>query len=120
MEASKFAFEIEFFADLHKRMPRDLKIAAILAQLYTESGKIDEGLRIDRKLVRLSPEDPTAHYNLACSLALKGRKREAVKAIQQAISLGYRDYAWMRKDPDLVQLQDYPAFRTLLEAFKHD
>ncbi|CAI8274098.1 MAG: Uncharacterised protein [Opitutia bacterium UBA7350] len=120
MESSKFAFEIEFFADLHKRMPRDLKVAAILAQLYTESGKVEEGLKIDRKLVRLCPEDPTVHYNLGCSLALKGRKNEAVKAIRHAISLGYRDYDWMSKDPDLAELQTYPAFCSLLQAIKHD
>ena len=99
-------------------MPRDIKVASILAQLYTESGHLDEGLKMDRKLVRLNPEDPTVHYNLACSLALKGRKSDAVKAIRQAVSLGFKDYHWMRNDPDLEQLQDYASFCELVEEME--
>jgi Flp pilus assembly protein TadD len=118
MESSKYAFELEFFADLHKRMPRDLKVAGILAQLYTESGQVDEGLKMDRKLVRLNPNDATAHYNLGCSLALKGRKSDAIRAIRNAFSLGYRDYHWMRNDPDLEQLQDYKPFLELIRELE--
>ncbi|NCG08699.1 MAG: tetratricopeptide repeat protein [Verrucomicrobia bacterium] len=118
MESSKYAFELGFFAGLHKRMPRDLKVAAILAQLYTESGQVDEGLKMDRKLVRLNPNDATAHYNLGCSLALKGRKSDAMRAIRSAVSLGYKDYHWMRNDPDLEHLQDYKPFRELLQELE--
>jgi Flp pilus assembly protein TadD len=118
MKKTKYAFELDFFADLHKRMPRDVKVATILAQLYTEMGQVDEGLKLDRKLVRLSPDDATAHYNLGCSLALKGRKNDAVKAIRQAVSLGYRDYHWMRNDPDLQQLQDYKPFGELIQELE--
>lgn len=118
MESSKYAFELGFFADLHKRLPQDLKVAGILAQLYTESGQVDEGLKMDRKLVRLNPDDSTAHYNLGCSLALKGRKSDAIKAIRQAVSLGYRDHYWMRNDPDLETLKDYKPFLELIRELE--
>ncbi len=107
-------FEVSFFEKLHKRMPKDVQVASLLANLYTETGRIDSGLRMDRKLVRMIPEDPTAHYNLACSLALKGRYADAVRSLQAAVSAGYKDYHWMRNDPDLGNLQDYPAFIQLL------
>lgn len=110
----KYDFEIGFFEDLHRRMPKDVRTASILAHLYTEVGQVEDGLRIDRKLVRLTPEDPTAHYNLACSLALKGRFPDAVGALREAVSLGYEDFDWMRKDPDLVELQDNSAFLSFL------
>lgn len=110
----KYDFEIGFFEDLHRRMPKDVRTASILAHLYTEVGQVEDGLRIDRKLVRLTPEDPTAHYNLACSLALKGRFADAVGALREAVSLGYEDFDWMRKDPDLVELQDNSAFLSFL------
>lgn len=109
------AFEIGFFESLHKRMPSDVRVAAILANLYTETGRIDSGLRMDRKLVRLMPEDPTAHYNLACSLALKARKSDAVAELRAAISYGYRDFHWMCNDPDLKNLRGYDAFEALLD-----
>ncbi len=107
-------FELGFFEQVRRRMPSDVRVVSILAHLYTQSGRIDEGLKMDRKLVRLQPDDPTTHYNLACSLALKGRKSEAVKALRTAITLGYQDFEWMRHDPDLDALEDYPGFELLL------
>lgn len=87
----------------------------MLANLYTETGQIDRGLRMDRKLVRLSPADPTVHYNLACSLALKNRKADALKSLQTAITFGYSDYVWMCHDPDLTNLQNYHGFKKLCD-----
>lgn len=110
-----YDFELGFFEQVRKRMPSDARVVSILAHLYTQSGRIDDGLKMDRKLARLQPEDPTTHYNLACSLALKGRKADAVKALRTAITLGYKDFQWMRHDPDLADLQEYPSYRSLLE-----
>ena len=69
---------------------------------------------MDRKLVRLQPDNATAHYNLACSLALSRRRADALRSLEQAIALGYRDYDWMQQDPDLEGLKDHPAFQKLL------
>ena len=107
-------FELSFFESLHKRMPKDLRVASALAHIYTKAGRIDAGLKMDRKLVRLDPGDPTAHYNLACSLSLKGRKAESVKVLRSAISLGYKDFHWMQHDPDLNDLKNYSGFQELL------
>jgi Flp pilus assembly protein TadD len=109
-----YQFELSFFESLHQRMPKDIRVASVLAHIYTQSGRIDSGLKIDRKLVRLDPKDPTAHYNLACSLCLKDRKAEAVKVLRTAIALGYKDFDWMQHDPDLSALSDYSGFRQLL------
>lgn len=108
-------FELGFFEQVRKRMPSDPRVVSILAHLYTQTGRIDEGLKMDRKLARLQPDDPTTHYNLACSLSLKGRKADAVKALRTAITLGYKDFKWMHHDPDLAELQEYPAYKSLLQ-----
>ena len=50
-------FELSFFESLHKRMPKDLRVASALAHIYTKAGRIDAGLKMDRKLVRLDPRD---------------------------------------------------------------
>lgn len=113
-EREDLGFEVDFFVTLHRRMPRDVRVASILAQLYTRTGQIDSGLRMDRKLVRLTPNDPVAHYNLACSLALKRRYPEAVRALRTAVTFGYADFDWMRNDPDLGDLHEYPEFLRLL------
>ena len=64
------AFEIGFFESILKRDPNYTEVVEILGGLYTKMGRIADGLNMDRKLVRLLPSNATAHYKLACSLAL--------------------------------------------------
>jgi len=115
MNRETFDFELSFFEDLHKRMPKDVRVVSMLAHLYTQTGQLDAGLRLDRKLARLTPEDPTVHYNLACSLALKHRLADALKALKVAITFGYDDYVWMCNDPDLSELHESSAFLELCD-----
>ncbi|HUJ42586.1 MAG TPA: hypothetical protein VLW52_03155 [Opitutaceae bacterium] len=112
--AADLEFETRFFEAVHKRDPQFSDVIEILGGLYTRQGRIADGLKMDRKLVRLEPDNPTAQYNLACSLALSRRKAEALRTLAHAIALGYRDYDWMQKDPDLEGLRDHPAFQQLL------
>lgn len=112
---TSYDFELSFFESLHRRMPKDVRVVSILAHLYTQTGKIDSGLKMDRKLVRLTPDDPIAHYNLACSLSLKGRYKDAVATLRTAITIGYKDFDWMCNDPDLNDLQGYTGFLDLLQ-----
>lgn len=111
-------FEIEFYEGILKRAPKYIDVIEILGGLYTKKGRVDDGLRMDRKLVRLMPDNPTAHYNLACSLSLKRRKADAIRALEKAIDFGYNDYEWMRDDPDLSSLQEHPAFKNLLKRIR--
>jgi len=103
-------FEIKFFEGILKHNPDYPEVIELLGGLYTKEGRVNEGLRMDRKLVRLTPGNPIAHYNLACSLALKRRKADAVRALRRAVETGYRDLDWLREDPDLASLRDYAAF----------
>ena len=113
-----YNFEIEFFESLLKREPKDTDIVEILGGLYTKTGRIDDGLRMDRKLVRLMPENPTAYYNLGCSLSLKKRKPEAIEALRTAVRHGYKDANWMQDDPDLELLRGHPEFIKLVGKLK--
>ena len=55
-------FEIGFFESVLRRNPRDTGVIEILGGLYTKDGRIDDGLKMDRRLVRLLPDNATAHY----------------------------------------------------------
>ncbi|MGF1453252.1 MAG: hypothetical protein ACFB21_14390 [Opitutales bacterium] len=112
---SDLQFEIAFFEGVHGRVADYVEVIEILGGLYTRAGRIDDGLNMDRQLVRLRPDNATAHYNLGCSLALKGRSADALRALRKAISLGYDDARWLRKDPDLKPLHGNPAFERLAE-----
>ncbi|HVU25264.1 MAG TPA: hypothetical protein VHE13_14140 [Opitutus sp.] len=111
-------FEIAFFESVLKRDSSYAAIVELLGGLYTKHGRIADGLRMDRKLVRLQPDNPTAHYNLACSLALVKRPAAALRSLRHAVDLGYRDYDWMQQDPDLEGLKKLPAFVALLGQLK--
>jgi tetratricopeptide (TPR) repeat protein len=112
------AFEISFYESVLRRDPSYAEVIEILGDLYTKSGRIADGLKMDRKLVRLLPTNPTAHYNLACSLALSKRKSDALRSLQAAVSLGYNDFDWMSQDPDLEDLKNNPTFKSLLKKLK--
>ena len=111
-------FDIRFFESVLRRLPNYAAVVEILGGLYTRQGRIPDGLKMDRRLVKLQPANATAHYNLACSLALSKRKRDALHALHQAVKLGYRDFDWMEQDPDLEGLKRHPAFKSLLDPLK--
>jgi tetratricopeptide (TPR) repeat protein len=112
------AFEITFYESVLRRDPRYAEVIEILGGLYTKTGRIADGLKMDRKLVKLEPANATAHYNLACSLALCRRKADALRTLERAIELGYDDYLWMAKDPDLETLKQNREFQSLIAKLK--
>jgi tetratricopeptide (TPR) repeat protein len=112
------AFEIGFFESVLRRNPRYADVIEILGGLYTKAGRVADGLKMDRRLVRLQPGNATAHYNLACSLALCRRRAAALRSLRQAVELGYRDRDWMSQDPDLDSLKRHPQFQTLMQQLK--
>src|SRR5581483_6795095 len=103
-------FDIRFYEAVLRHNSAYAAVIEILGGLYTRQGRIAEGLKMDRKLVKLQPKNPTARYNLACSLALSKRRTAALSALQQAIKLGYRDFDWMQQDPDLDVLRRHPKY----------
>ena len=108
------SFEISFFESVLRREPRYDSVIEILGNMYTRTGRVADGLKMDRKLVLMRPGDATAHYNLACSLALTRAPDEALQTLSHAIHLGYNDADWMARDPDLQCLKNHAAFETLL------
>jgi Flp pilus assembly protein TadD len=112
------AFEIAFFESVLRRDPTSADVVELLGGLYTKVGRIADGLKMDRRLVKLQPANPTAHYNLACSLALTRRRDAALRSLRAAVTLGYRDFDWMAQDPDLEVLKSLPAFVSLLTQLK--
>jgi hypothetical protein len=111
-------FEIGFFEAVLRHDGQCVEVIEILGGLYTKQGRIADGLKMDRRLVRLQPANATAHYNLACSLALSKRNLDALRSLRHAIGLGYRDFEWMSHDPDLQGLKRNPAFGALVEQLK--
>ena len=118
-DLSQLDFELEFFNGILERSPDYVDVLRVLGSLLSLKGRFAEGLKIDKKLVRLRPEDPLAHYNLACSYALLKRPDQAIKTLRRAVELGYRDFRYMREDRDLDSIRHDPRFRQLLREYEN-
>ena len=111
-------FDIGFLETVLRHDPKSVEALEILGGLYTKAGRVADGLRMDRRLVRLQPGNATAHYNLACSLALSRRNADALRSLRHAVGLGYRDFEWMAHDPDLQGLKRIPEFGAIVAQLK--
>ncbi len=113
-------FEITFYERIVSERPDYVEALIPLAEAYTRKKLYDKGLQVDKRLSQLLKSDPTVHYNLACSYALVGNKKDAIRALKHAIELGYMDFNHLRKDQDLKSLHGDPAFEKLVDYFLKD
>ena len=111
-------FQMVFYESILKENPAFVEALIALGEIYTKKGMYDKGLKIDKKLSKLRPDNPIVHYNLACSLSLLGELSNSFKAIKRAIDLGYNDFIFMNNDPDLANLRRDERFIELVKKVK--
>ena len=117
-DQTQLDFEIEFFGHILERFPDYVDVLRVHGNNLTLKGRYADGLQLDKKLIGLRPQDPLAHYTLACSYALLRKAELALKTLRRAIELGYRDFRYMREDHDLDSIRHDPRFRQLLREFE--
>jgi len=110
--------EIGFLEGVIRRDPGYVDALQILGDNYTRRGRIEEGLKVDERLSRLRPADALVHYNLACSYSLIGQFESATEALNRALDLGYRDFKWLAKDPDLANLRKHTLYKKIRARIK--
>ena len=104
---------IEFMEGLVRRDPDYVDALQLLGDHYTQRGRYADGLKVDEHLSHLEPGNPLVFYNLACSYSLTGQFDCAASTLQKALQLGYRDFKWLAKDPDLHELRQQPIYRDI-------
>ena len=112
-EARDLDVKIGFLEGIVGRDPRYVEALQILGDHYTQRGKFGESLKVDKQLSRLEPRNPLVFYNLACSYSLNRELDMAAEALERALALGYRDFKWLAKDPDLRPLRKHPIYRSI-------
>lgn len=115
---SKEDFTIWFLEGILESNPNYVDCLMYLGNIYTATGNYEKGLKVDQKLVGLRPEDPLAHYNLACSYSLLGNLDAAFKALERAVDLGYKDLEHLQKDRDLDNLRGDARYWGLVDRVK--
>jgi len=117
-EQRELDVKIEFIEGLVRREPGYVDALQLLGDHYTQRGRYAEGLKVDERLARLRPDDALVFYNLACSYSLTEQFDRAVLALEKALNLGYRDFNWLAKDPDLHQLRQQPIYRDIQDKIR--
>lgn len=118
-EIKKLDFEISFYESILKENPGYIDVLIALGDNYTKRGFYEKGLDVDIKLSGLLPHDPVVHYNLACSYSLLNKLELAFVNLEKALKLGYSDFKWMHKDPDLENVRKNSKFILLLKNKPH-
>ncbi|MGH7954032.1 MAG: tetratricopeptide repeat protein [Limisphaerales bacterium] len=110
--------KIEFMEGIVRRDPDYVEALQLLGDHYTQRGRFPEGLQVDERLARLEPKDPLVFYNLACSYSLTEQFDRAALALEKALNLGYSDFHWLAKDPDLKKFRKQSVYRDIQEKIR--
>jgi tetratricopeptide (TPR) repeat protein len=110
-------FDFQFFQAVLERNPCHVDALRRQAELLAARGDHNSALALDLRLVNLLPNCCTAHYNLACSLAVAGNDQRALQVLARALELGYGDFAHIDDDVDLDSLREIPEFQALMARY---
>jgi hypothetical protein len=117
-EIRELDVKISFMEGIVSREPGYVEALQILGDHYTQRGKYDRSLNIDKALSKLEPRNPLVFYNLACSYSLNSEIGMAALALDRALKLGYRDFKWLARDPDLRPLRKHPLYSIIEDKIK--
>src|ERR1051326_2002720 len=117
-EVRELDVKITFMEGIVRRDPKYVEALQILGDHYTQRGRFDHSLKVDQQLARLEPSNPLVFYNLACSYALNSEFEFAAAALDRALALGYRDFKWLARDPDLRRPRPPPIYRHIEDKIR--
>jgi len=117
-EVRELDIKISFMEGVTRRDPAYVEALQILGDHYTQRGRFEYSLKVDKKLSKLEPDNPLVFYNLACSYSLTERYNSAFSALERAINLGYYDFKWLAKDPDLSNLRRHPLYKKIRDKVR--
>lgn len=81
-------------------------------RLYNQK-KYAEAARAYLTILKDAPDNAIIRYNLACALALAGRKSEALEHLKHAIELDGSLKALAQRDPDFVSIKNDEQFKRI-------
>ena len=102
---------IGFLEGVVGRDPEYVEALQLLGDDYTRRGRYQSGLQVDERLAQLRPDDALVQYNLACSYSLTDQFEAAAAALNLALDLGYREFTWLARDPDLKKLRRHALYK---------
>ena len=119
-EKEKWAETLQAALQIYPRYllqhPDEARAHMFYATDLTKAGRIDQAKDEAAKALELSPSDPLMLYNAACFYARLGEKRLAVYTLKNAVTAGYENYEWIKRDTDLESIHNEPEYIELLKG----
>jgi uncharacterized Ntn-hydrolase superfamily protein len=101
--------------ELRRLLTMKLAWARLLeAARWRRKGDLQKAAEVLQEAIRRFPDQAVLHYDLACYLALLGRKEEALKELEIALQSDPNLKALAQKDDDLRSLRGDPRFEKLV------
>jgi uncharacterized Ntn-hydrolase superfamily protein len=101
--------------ELRRLLTMKLAWARLLeAARWRRKGDLQKAAEVLQEAIRRFPDQAVLHYDLACYLALLGRKEEALKELEIALQCDPNLKALAQKDDDLRSLRGDPRFEKLV------
>jgi adenylate cyclase len=97
-----------------KLNPHDTRAIYFAAQNLFRIGERDKAIAMAEQAMQQGMNEPVVLYNVACFYTGMGDNTRAIELLEQAVSLGWGDRAWMENDSDLEPLHVDPRFQALL------
>ncbi len=99
-------------------VPEDVRARILLSNNYAAVGRPSEAAAQIEKAVAMRPNDANVLYNAACTYSIMRMKPEGLMMLAKATEVGFSDYEWVSRDPDLAALHDEAEFKAILEKLK--
>jgi Flp pilus assembly protein TadD len=97
--------------------PRSREAIYHMGMISLRTRRIDEARNYFRYIISLGGATADVEYNMACAEALGGHPDEALRHLESAFRLGFRERESIGKDPDLDSIRALPGFRTLVHSY---
>ena len=106
---------MEVYPKYLSQNPDDARAHIFYAHTLAHLGKTSEADSEMEKAIELSPNDALMLYNVACLHSRLGKKNSSIKYLDQAIKLGYANYEWIKRDPDLDNIRNESGYIELMK-----
>ena len=95
--------------------PDDARAHIVYAIDLVKIGRIEDAKNECKRAIELSPDDSLMSYNVACLYSRLGEKKQGLEYLQKSIKQGYTNFEWLKRDPDLNNIQSEPEFIELMK-----
>jgi serine/threonine protein kinase/Flp pilus assembly protein TadD len=108
--------QLDLFPKYLSKHPDDARAHIFYATRLAEFGSIEEAKLEGARALELNPNDTLMLYNVTCLYSRLGEKDKSIDYLKRAISNGYQNFDWLKRDPDLDNIRTEAGYIELLKG----